>query len=270
MLFRKFPDYLEGDLTRIKSIVVSRRTCAKISEELGIDEFLMIGKGMGSHDQTPSSVMADVFESLIGAIYLDGGMEAARTFIVRHIGPEIDAAVEGQGGVNHKSNLQQVAQREFGETPSYLLLDEKGPDHSKCFKIAARIGDAVLCPGLGPQQEGRRAARGPQRAVPARGRTPPLRVGLTGRGCRGRVVGFRSWARLGGLALPVATGLRHALLQVQPVLERAQPRPAAALRAGAGDDADPGPAGRTSRGRPTSGCSSGRARGWFAACSTWA
>ncbi len=73
MLFRKFPEYLEGELTRIKSIVVSWRTCAKISQELGIDEFLIIGKGMGSHDQTPSSMMADVFESLIGAIYLDGG-----------------------------------------------------------------------------------------------------------------------------------------------------------------------------------------------------
>src|SRR5947199_6251355 len=85
LLFRKFPDYLEGDLTRIKSIVVSRRTCAKIAEELGIDDFLVTGKGMGSHDQTPSSMMGDVFESLIGAVYLDGGMEAARQFIVRHI-----------------------------------------------------------------------------------------------------------------------------------------------------------------------------------------
>src|SRR5438477_12191690 len=127
LLFRKFPDYLEGDLTRIKSVVVSRRTCAKISEELGIDRFLIIGKGMGSHDQTPSSMMGDVFESLIGAVFLDGGMEAARQFIVRHIEAEIDVAVGGHGGVNFKSNLQQVAQREFGETPSYLLLDEKGP-----------------------------------------------------------------------------------------------------------------------------------------------
>src|SRR6516164_3417916 len=58
MLFRRFPDYLEGDLTRIKSIVVSRRTCAKISQELGIDEFLIIGKGMDSQEQTPSSMMA--------------------------------------------------------------------------------------------------------------------------------------------------------------------------------------------------------------------
>ena len=117
MLFRKFPDYLEGDLTKIKSIVVSRRTCAKISAELGLDQFLVIGKGMGSHAQTPPSVLADVFESLIGAIYLDGGIEAAQEFIVRHIEPEIDAAVDGQGGLNYKSNLQQVAQREYRRNP---------------------------------------------------------------------------------------------------------------------------------------------------------
>jgi ribonuclease III len=149
MLYRRFPDFLEGELTRIKSTVVSRRTCAKISEALGIDEFLLIGKGMGVHVQTPSSMMADVFESLIGAIYLDGGMEAARAFIVRHIGPEIDAVADGQSGVNHKSHLQQVAQRQFGETPSYQLLDEKGPDHSKCFKIAARIGSRCYAPAWG-------------------------------------------------------------------------------------------------------------------------
>jgi len=148
-LFRKFPEYLEGDLTRIKSIVVSRRTCAKITQRLGIDRFLIMGKGMGSHDQTPSSMMGDVFESLIGAVYLDGGMEAARQFIVRHIEPEIDAAAVGHGGLNYKSNLQQVAQREFGETPGYLLLDEKGPDHSKCFKISARIGSRNYAPAWG-------------------------------------------------------------------------------------------------------------------------
>jgi ribonuclease-3 len=141
LLFRKFPDYLEGDLTKIKSAVVSRHTCAKISKLLGLDQFLVIGKGMGSRSQTPPSVLADVLESLIGAIYLDGGIEAAEGFIIRHIEPEIDAAVDGQGGVNYKSNLQQIAQRDCGETPTYFLLDEKGPDHSKCFQISAVIGD---------------------------------------------------------------------------------------------------------------------------------
>ncbi|MHC5540986.1 ribonuclease III [Singulisphaera rosea] len=149
VLFRKFPEYLEGDLTRIKSVVVSRRTCAKISQRLGLDAFLVLGKGMGGQDETPSSALADVFESLIGAIYLDGGMEAAQQFILRHIEAEIEATVGGQGGINYKSNLQQVAQRQFGETPTYLLLDEKGPDHSKCFKISAQIGRQSYAPAWG-------------------------------------------------------------------------------------------------------------------------
>jgi ribonuclease-3 len=149
LLFRKYPEYLEGELTRIKSVVVSRQTCAKISQNLGIDEFLVLGKGMGSYLDTPPSVLADVFESLIGAIYLDGGMEAAKQFIVRHIEAEIELAVGGQGGSNYKSRLQQVAQRQFGETPTYLLLDEKGPDHSKCFKISAQIGRQRYAPAWG-------------------------------------------------------------------------------------------------------------------------
>jgi ribonuclease III len=149
LLFRNYPDYLEGELTRVKSVVVSRRTCAKISQSLGLDEFLVLGKGMGLQEETPSSVLADVFESLIGAIYLDGGMEAAKRFIVRHIEAEIDETVEGHGGINYKSNLQQVAQRQFGETPTYQLLDEKGPDHSKCFKISAQIGRQRYAPAWG-------------------------------------------------------------------------------------------------------------------------
>lgn len=153
LLYLKFPESLEGELTRIKSVVVSRRTCAKISERLGFEEFLILGKGMGSQEQTPSSVLADVFESLVGAIYLDGGMEAAKRFIVRHIEAEIDETVDGHMGTNHKSNLQQVAQRQFGETPTYLLLDEKGPDHSKCFQIAAQIGKHYYPPAWGKNKK---------------------------------------------------------------------------------------------------------------------
>lgn len=149
LLYRKFPEYLEGDLTRIKSVVVSRRTCAKISQKLGFDTFLILGKGMGMHEETPSSVLADVFESVVGAIYLDGGMEAAKPFVVRHIEPEIDATVEGQDGINYKSHLQQMAQRQFGATPTYLLLDEKGPDHLKCFKVSAQIGRQRYAPAWG-------------------------------------------------------------------------------------------------------------------------
>jgi ribonuclease-3 len=139
-LFLRFPDYQEGDLTKIKSVVVSRRTCARISRTLNLGDFLFVGKGMHLHHAVPPSLMADVFESLLGAIYLDGGLEPAKTFVLKHVGPEIEAVAEGTHASNFKSVLQQVGQREFGATPQYDLLDEKGPDHSKCFKIAAVIG----------------------------------------------------------------------------------------------------------------------------------
>jgi ribonuclease-3 len=140
LLYRQYPQYLEGDLTRIKSIVVSRQTCAKISESLGMQEFLILGKGMTTSPSVPSSLLADVFESLVAAMYLDGGAESARRFLERHISPEIELAAGGEMGNNYKSMLQQLAQREHGTTPVYQLLDEKGPDHSKCFKIAAQVG----------------------------------------------------------------------------------------------------------------------------------
>jgi ribonuclease-3 len=140
-LFQCFPEYLEGDLTKIKSVVVSRRTCAHISRLLNLGDFVFMGKGMSSpHSTVPPSVLADMFESLIAAIYLDGGLEPAKEFILRYMAPEIDQVAEGAHGGNYKSLLQQLAQREFGATPVYQLLDEKGPDHSKCFKIAAVIG----------------------------------------------------------------------------------------------------------------------------------
>ncbi len=140
LLYHRYPEYLEGELTRVKSVVVSRQTCAKISVSLGMRDFLILGKGMTTYPTIPSSLLADVFESLIAAIYLDGGVQFVRDFIEKHLGPEIDLAAEEETGGNYKSVLQQVAQREHGTTPTYQLLDEKGPDHSKCFKISAQVG----------------------------------------------------------------------------------------------------------------------------------
>lgn len=140
VLFKQYPEYLEGDLTKIKSVVVSRQTCAKISEALGLNECLILGKGMAQHPEVPPSLLADVFESLVAAIYLDGDDQASRRFILEYIGPEIELAAAGELGGNYKSLLQQLAQREFGSTPVYQLLDEKGPDHAKCFKVAAQVG----------------------------------------------------------------------------------------------------------------------------------
>jgi ribonuclease-3 len=148
-LYRQFADQLEGELTKLKSIVVSRQTCAKISQALGLREFLVLGKGMTTHPVVPPSVLSDVLESLIAAIYLDGGIEPVREFILCYFGPEIEAAAAGEAGSNFKSLLQQFAQREHGVTPTYHLLDEKGPDHSKCFKISAQIGRQRFSPAWG-------------------------------------------------------------------------------------------------------------------------
>jgi ribonuclease-3 len=139
-LFERFPEYQEGDLTKIKSAVVSRRACARMSRQLNLGDFLFMGKGMNAHSVVPASLLADVFESLVAAIYLDGGLEEAREFILRSLMPEIEREAAGAQGSNFKSLLQQTAQREFGATPRYDLLDEQGPDHHKCFKVAAIIG----------------------------------------------------------------------------------------------------------------------------------
>jgi ribonuclease-3 len=104
---------------------------------------------MTTNPAVPPSVLSDVLESLIAAIYLDGGMEPAKEFVLAYFGPEIESTASGDGGGNYKSLLQQFAQREHGVTPTYQLMDEKGPDHSKCFKMSAQIGRQRYAPAWG-------------------------------------------------------------------------------------------------------------------------
>lgn len=141
LLFTRFPEYQEGDLTKIKSVLVSRKTCAMFSQKMGLGKFLFLGKGMSSLSEISSNMLADVFESLVAAIYLDGGWEAVQPFILRHLGPEVERITRESIGSNSKSMLQQVTQREYGGTPRYYLLDEQGPDHDKCFKVAAEVNE---------------------------------------------------------------------------------------------------------------------------------
>jgi ribonuclease-3 len=130
---------LEGEMTKIKSSVVSRKTCAEISHELGLCDFISMGKGLASADDVPMSVAAALFEAIIGAIYVDGGFDAAEAFVARYLEPAIEEAIENQHHLNYKSRLQQAAQRQWGATPQYVLLDEKGPDHAKCFEVAVSV-----------------------------------------------------------------------------------------------------------------------------------
>jgi ribonuclease-3 len=140
-LFDRFPEYLEGDLTKIKSKLVSRETCAQISGQLGLQEFLKVGKGMVSNRALSGSLAAGVLETVIAAIYVDGGFDAAREFILRIFEDLLEEADAEQTHGNFKSLLQQYAQERFSATPSYILLDEKGPDHNKCFELEVMIAD---------------------------------------------------------------------------------------------------------------------------------
>jgi ribonuclease-3 len=140
-LYERFPDYLEGDLTKIKSMLVSRRTCARLALRLGLEKLLRIGKGMAKSTALSGSLAAGALESIIAAIYIDGGAKPAREFIVRVFGPLIDQTDAQQHHENFKSLLQQYAQQELNLTPVYELLDEKGPDHNKCFESAVILGD---------------------------------------------------------------------------------------------------------------------------------
>ena len=137
--FQKFPEFEEGDMTKVKSAVVSRRVCAEISQELDLIRILKVGKGMSGGD-LPESVSGAAYEAIIGAIYLDNGFESARTFVLRTIEDRIDEAAASTHQDNYKSVLQQVGQKIAGFAPSYVVLDEQGPDHAKCFEICVELG----------------------------------------------------------------------------------------------------------------------------------
>jgi ribonuclease-3 len=138
-LFERFSGYLEGELTKVKSMLVSRGTCAQITKKLGLQKYLKVGKGMTSSRALSGSLAAGVLEAVIAAIYIDGGLDSARNFILRVFGPTIEQADAEHVQGNFKSLLQQYAQEQFNATPTYVLLDEKGPDHNKCFELEVAI-----------------------------------------------------------------------------------------------------------------------------------
>ncbi len=152
-LFDRFPDLLEGELTKIKSNVVSRRVCAEIAEELGLGPLLELGKGMNGRGEMPPSLLAAVLESVIGALHEDAGFERARQFVLEHLEPRIDHAERLGHQHNFKSVLQQVFQRKGLGPPSYHVLEERGPDHAKCFAVCVGAGDLRFAGCWGPNKK---------------------------------------------------------------------------------------------------------------------
>lgn len=152
-LFEEYPEYNEGDLTKIKSAVVSRRSCGKVAINLGLDRCLIVGRGVTRNRSFPRSLVSDVFEAVVAAMYLDGGGEIVRERLKEWLSDEVRHCVDTQGSGNFKSALQQYAQRELTATPVYRLVTESGPDHRKSFLIAAMVGDRTFSAAWGTNKK---------------------------------------------------------------------------------------------------------------------
>ena len=152
-LYHKFPQYQEGDLTKVKSAVVSRRTCAEVANETGLTDLLIIGKGISSRNMMPSSLAAAVYESIVAAVYLDGGFEVVKDYVLRTMTAKLEEIASNAHQQNFKAVLQQHAQKVLGSTPMYELLDEKGPDHSKCFEVCVCIDGRRFTSAWGPNKK---------------------------------------------------------------------------------------------------------------------
>ncbi len=158
-LFHRFPDYREGDLTLLRAALVQTRTLAKFAGQIRLGEFIRMGRGEEqSGGRQRKGLLADAFEALIGAIYLDQGLNVAQQWLVeRFIEPalaEMDVLAK-----DPKSRFQEEAQTLFGITPVYELVSEEGPDHAKVFTMQVRLGDEVWGVGRGrSKQEATQAA----------------------------------------------------------------------------------------------------------------
>lgn len=146
-LFKRFPDLREGELTRLRAALVNEGHLAVMAREINLGEHLLLGRGEeASRGRLKSSILASAYEALVGAIFLDGGYQAAAELIESQFAAWL--TVEPQTlFVDSKSRLQELLQEKYNEGPVYILEKEEGPDHRKTFTISVRFRDVVLATG---------------------------------------------------------------------------------------------------------------------------
>ncbi len=140
-LFETFQDYCEGELTKIKSVVISQPILAKVGRSLHLESYLSVGKGLANRITLPNSLFANAFEAIVGAILIDGGINITKKFILENLHEEINAVCRNEHKKNYKSLLQQCCQKTRGLTPTYKVLQQHGSDHIKVFQIAVVINN---------------------------------------------------------------------------------------------------------------------------------
>jgi ribonuclease-3 len=150
MLMKKFPDCTEGELSKLRASVVNEQPLAVLARRFRIGEFLLLGKGEEtSGGRTKSSLLANAFESVVAALYLDGGFDRAAAFIGRLFEPLIEAGAITTVYTDYKTAAQEICQNLFRELPRYLMISETGPDHEKRFETSLMIGERVIATGSG-------------------------------------------------------------------------------------------------------------------------
>ncbi|MHC4252650.1 MAG: ribonuclease III [Planctomycetota bacterium] len=170
-LYRCFTACEEGFLTQVKSHVVSATALARRARALRLAEFARLGRGMPSGDNLSDSVLANLFEGLVGALYLDAGFARAREFVLDQLLDEIESAVELGPERNHKAALQEAAAAKFGELPRYRIVSEHGPDHEKTFEVEVVMAGRSFGAARGrtKKEAEQRAAAQALEAIRARG-----------------------------------------------------------------------------------------------------
>jgi ribonuclease-3 len=149
-LYEKFAEKAEGELAKIKSVVVSEDILSGVARQLQIDTLLLLGKGEeNSGGRTKNAILADALEALIGALYLDSGFDAAFAFVSRFLREEIGRVIEDRYHKDYKSVLQEYCQRLYRTYPSYHLVKRSGPDHDRIFWIEVTVDGQSYGPGTG-------------------------------------------------------------------------------------------------------------------------
>ena len=151
-LYRTFPNRPEGELTRMRADMVCERSLAVVAAQLDLGKHLLLGKGEeqggGRHRE---SILADAVESVIAASYLDGGMEAAKSFVQKFV--LVHVPVNRPNNMDYKTALQEKVQQKKNQTLSYVLVGESGPDHDKHFEVQLRLNDQVVGVGSGSSKK---------------------------------------------------------------------------------------------------------------------
>jgi ribonuclease-3 len=149
-LYRRFPESREGDLTRIRASLVDEESLAQLAGRLDLGKYLRLGKGEEkSGGRGKRSILADAYEALVAAVYLDGGTAAVQTLLDAHFSPLIERHGSGMVSRDYKTEFQELSQAVKGVTPRYLLKESSGPDHDRVFRIEALIGADCYGEGVG-------------------------------------------------------------------------------------------------------------------------